>query len=247
MWLDSNKLTLNVSKTKVMIFGSSKKVKHKSLDVNIDGAKLDMVNSFKYLGAHLDSSLNWNDHIDYMCTKIAKRIGVLSRIRGYVSQKTASLLYNSTILPVFDYCDVLWSNTSAKNLSRIQRLQNRAARVILRAHGRTHVNDMLHKLKWLNVVDRVTYHKSLLVFKCYRKLVPEYLVDIFVPVNTVHHYNTRQSKNMFIHRMEKGSGIKSFKYSGAKLFNTFSENLKQCANSKEFKKQYFKEHRINYA
>ena len=62
-----------MSKTKAMLFGSSRKVKNKTMDIDIDidGESIEQVSTFKYLGAFLDANLSWSDHIDYMCGKIS--------------------------------------------------------------------------------------------------------------------------------------------------------------------------------
>ena len=65
---------------------------------------------FKYLGIVLDDSLMWKDHVRYVISyKVGKRVGVLWRLRRNITIHAAFEMYNSLILPIFDYCDVVWS------------------------------------------------------------------------------------------------------------------------------------------
>ena len=59
-WLKINRLILNVSKTKLMLFGRKSKIKHIKVDVYYENLKLETVDTFKYLGVILDSGLNWS-------------------------------------------------------------------------------------------------------------------------------------------------------------------------------------------
>ena len=69
-WLKANRLTLNVKKTKYMVFGSKQKLRHKpDLNINIDGQKLERVEVMKYLGVHLDEHLTFSTHISEICRK----------------------------------------------------------------------------------------------------------------------------------------------------------------------------------
>ena len=90
-----------------------------------------------------------------MCSKIGKMIGFLGRLRYFVNESILKLIYSSIILPHFDYADVVWQSASKKYLELLQKLQNRAGRVILKispySHTSTsHIHDILNWKK-LNV------------------------------------------------------------------------------------------------
>ena len=80
-WLDENKLTLNVKKTKSMLIGNKKLLNEaEHLDVRLDMDSIEQVGAFKYLGVWLDSSLKFTYHISKMSSKISSAIGVISRV-----------------------------------------------------------------------------------------------------------------------------------------------------------------------
>ncbi len=73
------------------------------------------------------------------------QLRVVSKVvkSGYFRQDTTLMLYKTLVLPLFDYGDIIYMNTSDEQLERIQKLQNMACRVILLAGPRTHIVDML--------------------------------------------------------------------------------------------------------
>ena len=85
-WLQENKLVLNQSKTKWMPFGTIQKLEHSSdIAIIYHGKKIERVSSFCYLGVTLNEHLSWNEHVEIICHKGSKRLGLLSRIRSYLT------------------------------------------------------------------------------------------------------------------------------------------------------------------
>ena len=70
MWFKVNKLSLNVAKTNVMIFGNN--IYDDNYMVSINGMNINSMYVTKFLGVHIDSKLNWNEHISVIKTKLAK-------------------------------------------------------------------------------------------------------------------------------------------------------------------------------
>ena len=79
VWLASNKLTLNIKKSKFMFFSNKKKV-NREMNIKINGNKLEKCDNYKYLGVIFDNNLSWQPHIEYICGKISKACGALSKI-----------------------------------------------------------------------------------------------------------------------------------------------------------------------
>ena len=82
---------------------------------------------------YIDKHLNCSIHIEKICKKIASAIGALKRIRPYVTTDTAILVYRALIQPYFDYCCSVWDGLNQTLICKIQKLQNRAARIIMQA------------------------------------------------------------------------------------------------------------------
>ena len=115
----------------------------------------------KSLGLIIDNRLSWSNHVNELCKKVTSAIGALRRIRPLISQSTAVLVYNSLIQPHFDYCSLVWDGLSDQLSDKLQKLQNRAARVILKANYGTSSSLLLDILKWDKLVIRRKKHKAL--------------------------------------------------------------------------------------
>ena len=148
------------------------------LKLYINGESLERVTCFKYLGLWFDPSLNWKKHVDCISKKISQCIGVKSRIRPFISTTTANTFFKTMIAPIIDYGDIVWSKGPQSNLKRIQKLQNKVGRVILRCRRRTHIThiSIMHSsLGWLTSQNKIKLHKTLMVGKCLLGVVPSYL------------------------------------------------------------------------
>ena len=116
-WLRANKLSLNVKKTKFVIFGSLYKTAHlPDVTLTVFGSRIERVHEIKYLGVILDQNLNFNSHIDFIVKKSSQKLGALAMVRKCINRPTSLMLYKSMILPHFDYCSIVYMNTSQANL-----------------------------------------------------------------------------------------------------------------------------------
>ena len=131
-WFTNNELILNIKKTKLMLFGSSKRLSNSELSISNNSLQLmhssvEKASTMKYLGVTFDPSMNGKDHVDNICSKISKRLGLLNRIRKFIDIQTSKQIYNTMVLPLFEYCDIIWSNACDTTLNRLYLLQKRGA------------------------------------------------------------------------------------------------------------------------
>ena len=149
-WLKANKLSLNVTKTKYMLIGTRQKVSsmQSSLDTSSDGKLIERKRLFKCLGVNLDKILSWKSHVKSISKKIAKVLGALRRLTSFVTQDILTIIYKSLILPHFDYCSEVWGNLGKILAADLQKLQNRAARIITSSSYDIRSNNILATLNW---------------------------------------------------------------------------------------------------
>ena len=112
--------------------------------------------------------------------------------------------------PSLCYTDTAWGELSVECKSRLQRLQNRAARIIVR---RDITSEALKTLGWPNLETIRKRNKSTLVFKCLDDLVPQYLSDYFNRNHSFHSYNTRRREDIHPSRPKLSLGKRTFRYS----------------------------------
>jgi len=104
----------------------------------INGVPIIQVDSTKCLGVYVDQHLTWKVHIKNISSKIAKNIGILSRISYLLPSYTRITLYYSLIYPYLSYCNMVWASTYKSRLHSLTVLQKRAVRFIAGAPCGSH-------------------------------------------------------------------------------------------------------------
>ena len=168
VWCHKNKLTVNVKKTKSMIFGTTctKKIGSLSnLDLKMQNMSLSQVTSYKYLGVVLDQSLTYTQHLQKLSKSIS-HIYMLSRMRRYLTTRASEMVYKMMILPFFDYADIFYEPCPKYLLSKLQRMQNRSLRCILGPPFIRASSNVLHnKLNLSTLEVRRHQHLANFIFK----------------------------------------------------------------------------------
>ncbi len=117
----------------------------------MNGEQLVRVDEYKYLGIIFNKNLNWHNHIDKMCAKFSQRLGLLQRTKFCMPNVTLTMLYNTLVLPLIDYGNIIYRTTNQTYLTRLQILQNKDTCVLLNCHYTTHIMDMLTELTGLQL------------------------------------------------------------------------------------------------
>ena len=238
-WLKANKLSLNIAKTEFMVISTRQKFLAENcseINIQLDGHPISRVEHTKSLGLNIDDRLSWSNHIKDLCKKISSAIGALRRIRPLISQSTAVQIYNALIQPHFDYCAPVWDGLSSYLCEKLQKLQNRAARVILQANCEINSSLLLETLKWDKLSSRRRKQKAIMMFKSLNGLAPVYLQDLFSERNT--DYNLRDAfRKLNLPKPRTDYLKRSFGYSGALLWNSLPENIRAIRSIGQFKKE----------
>ena len=128
-----------------------------TLELSIDNVLIEQVPSVKSVGIYIDDNLTWHSHIaDKLCKKIASAIGLIKRVKPFVPQSTLLNIYNSLVQSNFDYCSLIWGNGGKTLSNKLQKLQNRAARVITSSNFDVDVDSLFHKTQ----LERLEISKS---------------------------------------------------------------------------------------
>ena len=195
LWLCANKLSLNINKTKYMVFRSPNK---RSLDanlpvLNIYGTPLERTNEFNFLGVIISDNLSWKPHTSNLCKRLSKTIGTLKRLKHTVPPHTLLTLYNSLFLSYVSFSILVWGHQPG----RLFKLQKRAVRTICNAKYNAHTSKLFKAKRILKLGD--VY--KLAIIKFYYKYkydeLPYFFDGMFDPLPHDHSYNTRQTNPRF--------------------------------------------------
>ena len=173
----------------------------------------------------------WSLHIQKICKKISSAIGALKRIRSCITTKTAIQVYAALIQPHFDYWDGLGETLSTK----LQKLQNRAVRVITRSSYDTNASDLLNVLHLDNLYIRRRKLKAQLIFKIFKGNLLSYLRTLFYFCNTEYDLRNNQFK-LNLPKPRTNYFKRSFSYDSALLWNSLPEEIRSLTLFSQFKK-----------
>ena len=126
-WFQTNKLSLNITKTNYMLVGN-KKIENPC--IQIDHQVLTRVEKTKFLGVTIDDQMTWKQHIQIVQSKISRILGMMYKTKAFLNSTSLKYLYTSLILPHLMYCAEVWGNTYFSNLKCLYLAQKRALRII---------------------------------------------------------------------------------------------------------------------
>ena len=150
-------------------------------------------------------------------------------------EDSAILLYNALIEPYFDYCCPVWDGLSKELTDKLQKLQNRAIRIITKADFYSSTTALRSKLGWDTLYTRTKKHKAQLLFKTTNKQAPEYLQDLVKPFST--EFKLRDKANKLTLPKPRTDFLKRrFCYSGAQLWNSLPHDARTTCSFSHFKR-----------
>ena len=121
--------------------------------LSICGVPLLCVQDIELLGVFFDHSLTFKPHVEAVYKKVCKMLGLIRRLLRILSLHHLKLLYNSLVSPHIDYAINIWASCSPSLLSKVSRLQRRAARLICPSLTLNSV-DQLKRLNWMSIPQR---------------------------------------------------------------------------------------------
>jgi hypothetical protein len=233
-WLCTNKLKLNINKTKWMKLGKKSR-NNVQQEVMINGEPIEQVDSMKYLGVVIDNRLSFGPHVDFTAKKVAKKIGYMYRTCFGMDRWTKTIIYQTIVAPHFEYCSSILFLCNRTDIKKLQVLQNRAMRLIIGCNKYTPIAEMLGELQWLNVHQKTIYNTLVLIFKMKTGCLPDYLSSNMTIVAQTHGHETRGKNNFKLPHYTKASAQNNLFYNGLKLFNKLPIEIKNSNTINEFK------------
>ena len=191
-WCCNHSLLINPEKTKLLVTGTRQLLSTLPGDFHVTllGKKIYPVSSAKDLGIILDKSLTY-DHITEVVSKCVAALCQINRVKHLLDTKTIVTLIKTLVFSKLFYCSSVWSNTSKKNIDRLQKVQNFAARVVTDTRKFDHITPVLTQLNWLSVTNTLDFKDAIMTYKCLNGLAPTYLLERFKKRSQLYNSNTR--------------------------------------------------------
>ena len=240
-WATANMLKLNDNKTELMLvtYNKTKYLHSLPTSVTIGNAQIPLKQSVKNLGFTLDCHLSINAHISNIartCYFEMRRLeSILSiSIRRFLTSTATATHVSAFVLSRIDYCNSLLFGSTHDVTSHLQRIQNYAARVILRLPMSSSITTHLKSLHWLPVKVRSTYKIACLCYNCHSSTAPSCVADM-PHKKPLHTCITRSSSytmpllNRPVHS-KAILGDRSFSFASSSIWNSIPNDVR-CAPS----------------
>ena len=145
-------------------------------------------------------------------------------------------MYNALVMPYFNYCGAVWGNINKGLADKLQKLQNRAARILTFSNYDVRSSVLLDELGW----ERLEYVRlkqlAVTMYKIHNNLSPSYLRRIFTNTSNVHSHNLRNSElNYYVSRPRTESAKGSLHYRGSVLWNKIPSEIRNLPSLNVFK------------
>ena len=163
-YCSANKLSVNFKKTHYMTISSPQKANKLKLNLR----NIEEKNYIKYLGIYIDKNLNWAPHIQHINSKISKNLGILFRLRHFLTLNTLKQIYYSLIYPFLHYGIMSWGNTYPSRLTKVQTKQNKCIRCIFFSHNRESSAPYLKLLDIFNIELTKSHKMKPISLKCFK-------------------------------------------------------------------------------
>ena len=193
-WLAVNKLSLNVSKTKYVIFHAiNKRFQGVIPDLEINEIPLERVKFFNFLGLQLNENMSWKPHIDLLSNKLAKCAGVLNKLKRVLPIHVLRTLYFSMVQSRMMYCILTWGF----DYYRIEKLQKRFVRIISSSKYNAHSEPLFKVLDILKIEHLFSQSCLKFVYKFKKSQLPKYFLSFqCVPRSSIHDHDTRGAEQV---------------------------------------------------
>jgi hypothetical protein len=238
-WMKSNKLKMNDDKTEIISIGSKTKLPQASVNsMSFSSCTIPFSDSVRNLGAYLDKHLTIDTHVNQLCKSLFFQLRRISKIRQYLTIEAANTLANSFILSRLDYCNSILSGISEEKLNKLQRIQNLAARIVLRRPRHESASALLRTLHWLPVRARIEYKISILCFQCINSPdFPTYLSELVQIYRPSRELRSLDALLLQVPKYKLSTyGKRSFMIFGPTTWNSLPVKLRHIQSLPTFKK-----------
>ena len=236
-WCVANKLSINSDKTNFVLSHMKNKPVPKNFTcIQTDVMQITRVKSVQYLGISLDEKLYWHDHVDQICASLVKYFGIFNHIKYFVSLRISKHLYYAFIYSRIQYGIKAYGSCAKEFLSKLQIMQNKLLKLLLKWDRRT-PTDLVHQRLSILKIDDVHIDKVLsFVNKCRSCRVPEMFVNYHKIRETG--LNLRNRSSLDIPWARTDLGLSRCDIKGARLWNSHLQTTSQLLYKKSFHKQF---------
>ena len=237
MWMNTNFLKLNEDKTVALVHASrNNQTKHNITAIKIGDCDITPSPSARNIGVVFDGEMSMAAHVHQTCRVCYYHLKNIASIRSCLTEQAAIRLVHSLVVSRLDYANALLFGITDVLIGKLQRVQNYAARLVVRCGRRDHITPVLKKLHWLPVKQRVTYKIILLTFRALNGLAPIYIVDMLHRHRPTRALRSADNNDLQVPSTSSRYGDRAFAASAPRLWNALPRELKIATSLTSFKR-----------
>ena len=229
-WFKENEMIVNPDKFQAIIIKRNSNMEDQ-FTLNIDGNQVKSEKSVKLLGVSIDNKLSFEEHVSSLCKKASNQLNAISRLHRYLGFKEKEVLINSFVYANFNYCPLIWHFCPAKSVRKIEKIQERALRILYNDFENDY-EVLLKKSGKCTMEVRRLRTLALEIFKTLQNLNPIFMEEIFQKPKWL----TNRPNNIQVntHKAVK-YGDKSLRTLGPHIWNSLPDHIKRETDYKKFK------------
>ena len=190
----------------------------------------------KTLGVTIDQHLTLDNHVNTVCRNAHYHLRALRHIRSALTVEMAAAVAVSLVQSRLDYANSLLYDLSSVNIGKLQRVQNMAARIVLRNSSTPSSTQALHILHWLPVRARIKFKIASLTYKTLSTCQPAYLRDLIHPYLPARSLRSQDLKLLNTPRTNLSIGRRAFSFAAPHIWNSIPISIRDSTSLHSFKR-----------
>ena len=231
-WMNEYFLCLNQSKTKILVIAPpSLQPEIIIRGVFLENTCIRFVDSAKNLGIVLDNVLSFDVQVNKIVKSCYLTIKNITLIKNFLSESQMKQLVCARIFSLLDYCNSLYYGINTSLISKLQRVQNNAAKLIYKNRiPRSQMNDKFLNLHWLKIKYRIIFKILLIVHNCLKQTAPKEIISLLELGDSNRTLHLKQTRTLTKY------GDRAFSHMGPKLWNMLPMKIRAVEDTESFKK-----------
>jgi hypothetical protein len=238
IWMKSNFLKLNDSKTEFLILGSHHQLaKVPPSSITIGDISVSTSSTARNIGAIFDCHLSMTSHVSSICQSCYIHLRNIGKIRKFLTPEATERLICAFVSSKLDFQNSLLYGLPKCLIRRLKMIQHNAARIVTQSPKASHITPILSSLHWLPIEFRIEYKIIILTFKALHGMAPVYLKELLKPYSPVR--SLRSSDTNLLQENDPRTvkyGERAFMNCAPKLWNAMPKEMRLCSEIEAFKK-----------